>query len=126
MPFGINTMGYDVKSEPLDIAWASLRERWLIIELSGDYWKSPAEFVQDDGGDCEDYAARLIYLLGRDASFVGIKTVRGLHAIVEYKGQYIDPMVYGKYYNREDIEIVCKYNYDLIMLFVTRAGTTGI
>lgn len=93
-PFGFNPMGYEVKHEDLNTAWKKVSAMKYIKE-EVNYWKSPIEFYADGGGDCEDFSAALIYELGPDASAVCYRREDGVHCIVLYNGEYIEPIRYG-------------------------------
>lgn len=122
-PFGINSMGYEIPYMELDEAWL-LTSSYTGIEDSSpsDSFKSPSQFVYDGGGDCEDFAIYLIYLLGPDAYMAAMYLHGTGHAIVIYDGKYIEPQVYGLYYD-DDIEIIKTYSYDYLMAISTRLGT---
>jgi hypothetical protein len=88
-PFGLNRMGYVEQSLPLSDAWARTAKLAYIADSSA-YWQSPAETKARGGGDCEDLATYLVYLLGPDSSLVVIKSGAVKHCIVEYEGRYLD------------------------------------
>jgi hypothetical protein len=121
-PFGFNSMGYEVLHEDLDTAW----QKVAAMEYQDDpedYCKSPIEFFQDGGGDCEDFAIALIYLLGPSASFIGIESAIGKHAIVKYDSLYLEPSIYGVYYNPYKTSILVQYTYDYVIKIATLSGT---
>ena len=65
--FGINLQAYSVRSE--DFESASMRTAsFRYMDDSIGYWKSPREFENDGGGNCEDFATYLMYLLGEKSS----------------------------------------------------------
>jgi len=96
-PFGFNPMGYEEKAMPLNEAWKLVSSYKYIPDKLG-YWKSPKEFFSDGGGDCEDFSAALVYLLGPKASMVVYDRGDCNHCIVEYKGEYLEPQTYSKRY----------------------------
>lgn len=125
-PFGFNPMGYEVKHENLDEAWKKVASmKYTPESQTDDYWKSPAEFFQDGGGDCEDFAIALVYLLGEDAKMVTIRvTSATVHAIVRYKNIWIEPQNYTVYYdNIPPLSIVGYYPYKILMLYATYGGS---
>lgn len=124
-PFGFNPMGYEVKHEDLDAAWRKVAAMRYIHE-DGDYWKSPEEFFADGGGDCEDFAAALIYLLGPDAKMAIIQDGSGSHAIVIYDGTYIEPQKYCKYYTPDSLAILGVYSFHLVMGWATDYGIRNL
>lgn len=126
-PFAINTMGYVAGKESLDEAWIVVSSFRFHAEPAGeDYWKSPAELEADGEGDCEDLAVYMVYLLGPEALMIGIHEPGIDHAIVKYKGKYLDPQRLGFYYNPAEIEILIEYDYWRLMSRVTRFGTKSI
>ena len=121
-PYLINTMGYDVLNEDLDAVWLKT-SGFEYSRHDEAYVKSPAEFEEDGFGDCEDFAIYMIYHLGPEASMVVVKNESVNHAIVEYKGLYIEPRNYGKLHNASELEILKIYSYEYIMRLATRWGT---
>ena len=77
---------------------ARLVKRYKYIEEENDYWKSPAEFRHDGGGDCEDFAIALYF----EAISAGIKEnglfitvgwlsdLQQVHAALRYGDWYFD------------------------------------
>jgi hypothetical protein len=124
-PFYLNTAGYEIKHENLDIAWARIAN-YQYQAGPPETCKSPNEFFRDGGGDCGDFAIALVYLLGPEASVLGIQSSQGEHAIVEYKSKYIEPQVYGMYYILKEIVIVHRATYYEIMELATNNGTKGV
>lgn len=115
---------YPYIEEPLDDVWqrsASFRYQ----PEEGDYWKSPLEFERDGIGDCEDFCAWMIYHLGSDARIVQCMREHDVspHAIVEYRGQYIEPQTYGKTYAADQITISGSMSYDAVMKLSTAMRT---
>jgi len=123
-PFLLNTMGYDILEGDLDESWRRVSAMAYTTEDEG-YFKSPKEFFKDGGGDCEDFAAALVYLLGRDASMIAIGTEEPYHAIVLYRGEQIEPQIYGRYF-RPARPIVDSWSYDEVMRMATNYGTKGL
>jgi hypothetical protein len=128
-PFFFNPEGYKKLSVPLAEAWP----RAAALEYQAeevDYWKSPHETERDGGGDCEDLAIFLIYLLGEDAYFIGIDQpgVPWDHAIVEYHGQYLEPHSVGVYFDPEIVRarLIERYSYAAIMAYATHGGTMAV
>jgi hypothetical protein len=102
---------YPYLEEDLDIAWKKVSKFQYNNDPSGiGYWKSPKEFEKDGFGDCEDFSAYMIYHLGKEASCVMVHLKKHPynlnHAIVFYKGRYIEPQKYGKYYAETDFDII--------------------
>jgi hypothetical protein len=125
-PFGLNPMGYEVLHENLDVAWKKVALRNYIPENGTNYWKSPAEFFRDGGGDCEDFAVTLVYLLGPDAEVVIEGTnSENCHAIVFYKGMYIEPQKYNKFYT-PPTNILKTWSYSDILWWTTLGGCKSI
>lgn len=122
-PYLINTKGYTENHGDLKTSWVKTA-KYKYIADNGDYWKSPTEFEADGGGDCEDFSAYLIYLLGPDASMVVIKTKKSTyHSIVRYDGKYLEPQRYNYYYDKDDLNIIIEYNYWTFMAMSTLGGT---
>jgi len=88
----------------LDAAWQITCEFDRIPDPPGGYWKSPAEFEADGGGDCEDFATYLLYLLGPDSGArMAVISSPGpgapFHAIVQLAdGTLIEPQIYHGYW----------------------------
>jgi len=122
-PFGLNTMGYEIKETPLDEAW-KLVSSYKYVADEYNYWKSPREFFDSGFGDCEDFSAALVYLLGPEASMVIYDRGDCLHCIVEYKGEYIEPQKYGKRYTR--IFELSRFDYYEAMRRTTELGTKSL
>jgi hypothetical protein len=57
------------------------------------------EFEADGGGDCEDFAVYMMYLLGNESMMVLVQGATAVHALVWYDGQIMEPQVYGAYVN---------------------------
>jgi hypothetical protein len=126
-PFGLNPMGYKVLHEDLDVAWKRVSSMEYIKETNGNYWKSPTEFFNDGGGDCEDFAIALIYLLGPKANLVCISwSDKVHHAIVQYNNIYLEPQVFNMYYSINTITIEIIYNYDDTLCFATDYGRKSL
>ena len=72
------------------------KNNFKYIPEKGDYWKTPIEFMNDGGGDCEDWARFnvdvLVRIIGiKDARFVIVcKALGNCHAvcIFPYQGKY--------------------------------------
>lgn len=129
-PFYLNTEGYSVKDGDLEESWkktASYTYIWEELDAE-QYIKSPHEFEDDGGGDCEDFAVYLMYLLGKKSELAGV-LLNGttlFHALVIYNGKYLDPQVYGKYYTKDEFILIKTYNYDYMMFAATNGGTKNI
>ena len=126
-PFYLNTQNYESKAIDLDTAW-KIVSNYTYINDENNYWKSPNEFIKDGGGDCEDFATYLVYLLGPDSSLVGIKREPDLHMIVYYQGKYIEPQIYNMYYGKHYINprIIFQMSYDDAMFKYTNAGSKAL
>jgi hypothetical protein len=131
-PYWFNTEGYKVLSEPLYPTWVNVaRPNHKYISMS--YWQSPHEFEAAGGGNCVGFAVDLIYYLGEDAEFVPCKTsfcAPGTsHVVVKYKGQYLEPQIWGVTYTVGDgtlISVDDSYSYYSIMQSVTNFGTKSM
>ena len=119
-PFGLNPMGYEVQEMPLEEAWKLVSSMKYIPDTS-EYCKSPMEFFSDGGGDCEDFAIALVYLLGPQSTLIIIP----MHAVVYYKGQYIEPQLFGYIYDNVSA-ILLTIEYTEVMYRVTDWGTKKI
>lgn len=108
-------------TDPTLAAWKTVASYRVQDEPSGqDYWKSPAEFRHDGGGDCEDFALALQALLGRDAYVVLVDDPTRpatWHALVGYRGRLMEPQVYGKYVSPLDVHIERVYDFN-VQLYV--------
>jgi hypothetical protein len=139
-PFGLNRAGYVEQSFPLSEAWARTAKLAYIADSSA-YWQSPAETKARGGGDCEDLATYLVYLLGSDASLVVIKSGMVKHCIAEYEGRYFDapdiedcaaieyymPEAGGKLIqNGATWTIIRVINYADAMRLSTNSGSKGV
>lgn len=124
-PFGGNAEGYEVLETPLMDAWrATAAFRYQAEDGALDYWKSPREFERDGGGDCEDFAAYMIYLLGPKASMAIVRNKSGgLHAMVLWEGDLLEPQMAG--FMRTGGEPLWTLGYDYVMRRSTGAGSKG-
>jgi len=122
-PFGLNLKDYHNNTDILLTAWEKTAQFKYIPDII-DYWKSPIEFESDGGGDCEDFAVYLMYLLGDESEFVGFMREDGLHAIVRYKGLLIEPQIFMT--TLSDVEIARVYSYREVMQRATFWGMKGI
>jgi len=123
--FGFNPEGYKHETMPLDEAWKYVASFDYQDDPYG-YWKSPHEFVHDGGGDCEDFASTLIYYLGEGEVYIIKYSDTLYHAIVYYKGRFLEPQIYDAYFNEKYITIVEKYSFDEVMMQCTALGTKGV
>ena len=129
-PFGLNVAGYAEKAESLDIAWAKTSS-YAYIPEDKNHWKSPKQFEEDGGGECEDFSSHLLYSLGEgEAVTVSFyqQSEKADHCIVRYRGKYIEPQCYNEYI---DIEkrgwvVVDEYTWEEVMATITRHGTRKI
>ena len=126
-PFGSNNLGYTDGDASLDDAWSHTSSFRGIPDGPGGYWKSPAEFVADGGGDCEDFATYMLYLLGPDSGAkIAIIALagRGLHAIIQLDdGTLIEPQCYHAYW---DASPLWTLGYDWVMRYSTNSGRKAI
>jgi hypothetical protein len=124
-PFGLNPLGYEVLHEDLDTAWQRVASMKYIPEEGINYWKSPKEFFQDGGGDCEDFSIALLYLLGEGEMYTYMDARIGLHSIVKYRGLFLEPQRYDRY--RPDPADSTWYvrDYDAVLFRATIAGVKG-
>ena len=121
-PFGFNPMGYDSPELDLDSAWKQTAV-YQYQDEPGQYWKSPYEFERDGGGDCEDFAGYILYLLGEGDMVIVQKLDRDtLHALIKYRGQIIEPQTYRNYPDISQYKIVGVYNYNTTMHYITNGG----
>ncbi len=68
---------------------------YIYIPEKGDYWKTPIEFLNDGGGDCDDFARFAVDVLVR---IIGIKEARFLAYYSSKKGHAVCVFPYrGKY-----------------------------
>lgn len=122
-PFGMNLKNYKENSYSLQDAWLITSSHEYRKEIF-EYWKSPTEFERDGFGDCEDFAAYMVYLLGEDASMVAVLGKSVIHAVVKYQGKYIEPQEFGKYYLNP---LVLKtYTYKEVMQRATLWGLKAL
>lgn len=124
-PFGSNELGYESPCLPLEEAWARAASfEYQHEDDTLDYWKSPREFERDGGGDCEDFAAYMIYLLGPKASMAIVRNKSGgLHAMVLWEGDLLEPQMAG--FMRTGGEPLWTLGYDYVMRRSTGAGSKG-
>lgn len=126
-PFGFNPEGYEILSEPLEVAWPKSAALHYIADTDPeDQWKSPHQTIADGGGDCEDIATVLLYYLGPSAELVGIKTGSIYHCIVKYEGKYLEAQSVGVYYDPATINIYETISYESVMRTATHWGTQNI
>ena len=130
--FGFNTQGYVYQELPLLEAWQKTASFQWQDDPDG-YFKSPHEFEADGGGDCEDFAAYLMYQLGRDSELctIYLYSTNGNenepnHAIVKYHGLFLEPQLVGGYYKSSDFKLFDTYSYNDVMLSATNSGAKNI
>lgn len=124
-PFFLNSEGYKENEMRLEDAWKIVSSYEYIEDEHGNsYLKSPKQFESDGGGDCEDFAAYMMYLLGKDSTMVIMIVGEEYHAIVFYNGFYLEPQVYSIYYN--DVNIYKVFNYDYVMQKATKYGSKDL
>lgn len=123
-PFALGSE-YSESNMDLMQAWANTASYEYSINNEA-YFKSPIEFEADGGGDCEDFAAHLIYQIGPKASMVIVKFPEWRHAIVKYEGMYIEPQYVGTVYFESSLNITAVYDYWETMAFCTMLGTKNI
>jgi len=122
-PYALNFKGYSYKEENLYVAWAKVSAHKYFYDM-GEYWSSPSEFEAKGGGDCEDFAIALVYMLGRNASSVCVRKPDGsFHEIVKYGDRFLEPQRFGMYYEKEDLNILWVMNYDETMSISTLWGS---
>jgi hypothetical protein len=122
-PFGLNPMGYEILHEDLDVAWKKVSSmKYMAEPVGSNYWKSPIEFFRDGGGDCEDFAVALMYLLGEDSKIAFMHTESPIaHAVVLFGAKCIDPQIYETYVEHSLIYEI--WSYDIAMQKATKYGT---
>ena len=95
-------------------------QKYKYIAEKGDYWKTPIEFLNDGGGDCEDFAKFVVDVLVRiqklkEARFIAYYTSKRGHAICAfpYRGK-LAIFSNNKFYSgfNDYIEIGHKYYPD--------------
>ena len=124
-PFGSNPLGYKVLAEPLQKAWTEVSAHKYIVPATPLY-QSPKQFDTADGGECVGFSIDMVYLLGPEASFAICTTDQyPAHAVVLYRGQYIEPQVFEKSYTAGGytIHVVEIISYNDIMALATANGT---
>jgi hypothetical protein len=125
-PFGLNPLGYTEQHQTLITAWEHTASYTYIPE-SKNYWKSPKEFEADGGGDCEDFVVDLLYHLGEGRLYiVRMNGSTTLHAVVEYRGGFLEAQVVGCYYTHADFTVLESYSWTHVMQAVTKGGTKSI
>jgi hypothetical protein len=104
--FPINTQGYVEEGRGLSLeeAWMQTAQYSYIWEEI-NYWKSPLEFEADGGGDCEDFAVYMMYLLGPESMMVIAEGRSVYHAYIWYNGKIMEPQNYGEYINEATLNI---------------------
>lgn len=125
-PFGMNELEYESPCLPLGEAWARTAAfEYLGEEATLDYWKSPREFERDGGGDCEDFAAYMIYLLGPQAKMAVLYLPdRGFHAVVSWEGALLEPQMVNRGWS--GIGVSWELDYWYVMNRATSSGTKNV
>jgi hypothetical protein len=98
-PFLFDTQGYEHLAMPLEAAWP-ITAGYEYQDDFDNYWKSPMEFERDGGGDCEDFATHLLYLLG-EGEMLSVHLAsapEAKHALVWYDGKMLEPQLVGHVY----------------------------
>jgi hypothetical protein len=123
--FGLNLEDYKIGAMDLDNAWKITAAFDYISEL-GDYWKSPKEFEFDGGGDCEDFAIYLMYLLGPESKLIIVYDDDYKHALVLWENEFLEPQIYKcKVKLNSNIKYTVS-SYNRVMAFATKNGTKSI
>ncbi len=71
-------------------------QKFKYIAEKGDHWKTPIEFMNDGGGDCEDWARWYVDILVR---IIGIKDARFIAYYAGLKGHAICAFPYRNKYS---------------------------
>jgi hypothetical protein len=128
-PFYWNFEGYKINHVDLEEAWQKASSLAYQAD-KGDYWKSPHETLSDGGGDCEDISIYLMYLLGPESSLVlfDYPGTTQCHAIVLYRGQYIDALIYNFLWDESQVKYTWYqvYDFDETMRVATKYGTMSV
>lgn len=115
---------YPYLEEPLTVAWRHAAGLHYFSDDEVGYWQSPHETESRGGGDCEDIATVLVYMLGREASRVSVYKLKTgtYHSVVWYKERYIEAQVYGRYLDSKDFDVRKVYSYEVVMRASTANG----
>lgn len=126
-PFYTNEMGYEELSLSPDEAWAAMSD-FVYIEEYGefDYIKSPREFERDGGGDCDDFAVYMCYLLGPESYTIWATDGERKHVFIEYKGEWLEPQITGMRWAKNRWEVLYRRGYYTTMEMATHDGTRRI
>ncbi len=120
-----NIIEYESPMLPLEEAWARTASFTYMQETdTWDYWKSPIEFERDGGGDCEDFATYMIYLLGPDAKMAVLNLGEGFHAVVWFEDKLLEPQHKNCYWTGSGVHWLLDYDY--VMRRATNSGAKSI
>lgn len=120
-----NSIEYESPMLSLEEAWARTASFTYMKEIdTWDYWKSPTEFERDGGGDCEDFATYMIYLLGPDAKMAVLSLEKGFHAVVWFEDKLLEPQHVNCYWAGSGVHWLLGYDY--VMRRATSAGSKSI
>lgn len=101
----------NIPNQNIDISFNNLDEAWLWVDYNiryvkdiGDYKQLPEETYRLRTGDCEDFSLLLAYFIEQfdpgSVLMVCVNKVGSIynHMIIKYKGKYLEPQSYNKYY----------------------------
>jgi hypothetical protein len=127
--FPFNTQGYAEEGLGLSLeeAWERTTQYSYIWEES-NYWKSPVEFERDGGGDCEDFAVYLMYLLGSESKMVIVEGTQEnvYHTLVWYRGRFLEPQIYRQYSRGDRLKIYSWGAWEEVMSIATASGMKNL
>jgi hypothetical protein len=122
-PFGFNKEDYEINNFTLEEAWPmAVALNYIEDTKPEDIWKSPHETLRDGGGDCEDIAIYLMYLLGPDSSMLIMNMGTEYHALVKYHGIGLEPHQFNMTYNIYPEFVYREYDYYFVMHYATNGG----
>jgi len=116
--------------DDLDTAWDATADYRYISETSSESWKNPLDFEQAGGGNCVGFSIYLMYRLGESSGsellVIYEKVSKGAHAIVRYKGRYLEPQIKDLYYTGDEFVINKIYSFSEVMDCVYRGRSLDL
>lgn len=130
-PFYFNPKGYESPKLSFDEAWRKTASFTYMIDNGlAEEFKSPRQFEENGGGDCEDFGAYMMYLMGGgEMACLAIYDVNGeiisAHCGIIYDGKIIEPQRYGELVDMGIYSLHMKLSYSYVMSRATEYGTRG-
>ncbi len=130
-PFYLNPKGYEPPQLSMDEAWRKTASFAYMTDKGLDEeFKSPIQFEADGGGDCEDFGAYMMYLMGKGemaclVAYDDNGEIISAHCGIIYDGKIIEPQRYGELVDMSKYTLHMSLSYSYVMSRATQYGTKG-